>query len=102
MTKDNFPSSKNYENEKATFTTKSPDFRNSSQFYGFNFNNNFNFHFNFPKSSVLFKINSTSKVILQLVMHYPHWEYYYYFHWKRTHNEIVGANPNTHFRKCSN
>ena len=46
--------------------------------YGFNFNNNFNFHFNFPKSSVLFKINSTSKVILQLVIHYPHWEYYYF------------------------
>ena len=61
-----------------------------------------NSHFNFPKSSVLFKINSTSKVMLQLVMHYPHWEYYYSFHWKRTHNEIVGANPNTHFRKCSN
>ena len=60
------------------------------------------FTLNFPKSSVLFKINSTSKVILQLVMHYPHWEYYYSFHWKRTHNEIVGANPNTHFRKCSN
>jgi len=70
--------------------------------YGFNFNNNFNFHFNFPKSSVLFKINSTSKVILQLVIHYPHWEYYYSFLWKRTYNEIVGANPNTHFQKCSN
>ena len=102
MTKDNFPSSKNYENEKAIFTTKSPDFRNSSQFYGFNFNNNFNFHFNFPKSSVLFKINSTSKVILQLVIHYPHWEYYYFFFGNVLTMKLWVLIQTLIFEKCSN
>ena len=103
MTKDNFPPSKNYENEKATITTKSPDFRNSSQFYGFNFSNNFNLHFNFPKSSVLFKINSTSKVILQLVIHYPHWEYYYFFFFGNVPTMKLRVLIQTLiFEKCSN